>query len=107
MSLVQGDAGVANERTALAWQRTALSLVAGAAVMARLTWADLCLVAALPLVTCVGFGSWVFWESRTRYRGDAGRRGRARDGRASGALAVAVMLLGVTEIAALAAVTRG
>ncbi|WP_235736568.1 DUF202 domain-containing protein [Nocardioides alcanivorans] len=30
------DSGIANERTALAWQRTALSLVAGAAIIARL-----------------------------------------------------------------------
>src|SRR5690606_30793052 len=34
------DEGLSDERTALAWQRTSLSLVAGAAVVARLGWPD-------------------------------------------------------------------
>ncbi len=101
--MVSTDAGMANERTALAWQRTALSLAAGAAVMARLTWSELGLVAALVLAVAVALGVWVFVESTGRYRHDAGTRsrGRGRSGRAPLALTVAVVLMCATEAFAL------
>lgn len=98
-----GDAGVSNERTALAWQRTALSMLAGAAIMARLTWSDLGLVAVVPLGGAVVLSGWVFWESHGRYAHHAGTRTRAqaRGGRAPAALTGAIALMAVTELAAL------
>jgi uncharacterized membrane protein YidH (DUF202 family) len=43
------DVGVSNERTALAWQRTALALLAGAAILSGLTLERLGLVAFVAL----------------------------------------------------------
>ena len=100
-----GDTGVSNERTALAWQRTALSIVASAAIMARLTWSELGLLGAVPLVGAVVLGAWVFWESRGRYAHDAGTRlrPRGRAGRAPFTLTTAIALMAMTELLALVA----
>lgn len=59
--------GVQNERTALAWHRTALSLMVAAAGLSRFAYErvgypGLVCLAALPL------GAFVFRESRHRYR---------------------------------------
>jgi uncharacterized membrane protein YidH (DUF202 family) len=97
------DPGVQNERTALAWQRTALSLLAGAAAVSRLTIdrlgpaALLCVFGAIPLAL------WVFLEARGRYRADAGLRPRRsiRGGRASASVALATAIMAATELAAL------
>ena len=99
-----GDVGAANERTALAWQRSALALIAGAVLLARLTWSTLGPVALVVLSVALVLSSWVFVESRGRYAHDAGmrRRPRSRGGRAPLALAVATALIGATELAALA-----
>jgi uncharacterized membrane protein YidH (DUF202 family) len=97
------DDGRSNERTALAWQRTALSLLAGCTVMARLTWTSLGL-SALALVGVAALLSlWVFVESRGRYAHTAGTqlRKRPRGGRAPAALALSAVLLGGTELVAL------
>ncbi len=96
------DAGLARERTALAWQRTALSLVAACAIMARLTWSTLGLLAITPLLIALGLSVWVFVESWARYAhaGGAGRE-RSRGGRSSLALALATALAAATELAAL------
>jgi uncharacterized membrane protein YidH (DUF202 family) len=104
MTVCDGAPGVSNERTALAWQRTALSLLAGAAIMARLTWSDLGALAAILLGGAVALSGWVFWESRGRYAHHAGTRPRpgARGGRAPGALTAAIVLIALTELAALA-----
>lgn len=95
---------MSNERTALAWQRTALSLLASAAIMARLTWSELGALAALPLGAAVLLSGWVFWESRGRYAHHAGARPGvgARGGRAPAALTVAIALIAVAELGALA-----
>lgn len=100
-----GDTGVSNERTALAWQRTALSLLASAAIMARPTWSELGGLVAVPLGGAVVLSGWVFWESRGRYAHDAGTRprARARGGRAPVALTAAITLIAMTELAALVA----
>jgi hypothetical protein len=97
------DPGNANERTALAWQRTALSLVGGAAVLGRLTFDRLGVVAVAMLGVSTGLALWVLAESRGRYAHDAGvrRRPRSRGGRAPAALAAATGVLGLTEAAAL------
>jgi uncharacterized membrane protein YidH (DUF202 family) len=100
---MQRDPGAANERTALAWQRTALSLLAGSAILSRITLDRLGLAAMTSVVVAVPLGSWVFFESRARYRQSAGlqRRGRPRGGRAAAALAIATVCVGLTELAAL------
>jgi uncharacterized membrane protein YidH (DUF202 family) len=97
-----GDAGASNERTALAWQRTALSLVAGSAIMARLTWSSLGIVAVATLTAAMVLSLWVFVESWARYSAEAGTRSRAhfRAGRSPLALAVATALVAATELMA-------
>lgn len=97
------DTGLANERTALAWQRTALSLVVGAAILGRLTFDDLGWWAVAILGVAAVISAWVFVESRWRYVQHRGtrHRGRGRGGRASLALCVATCLIGITEAAAL------
>lgn len=94
------DQGLADERTALAWQRTSLSLVAGAAIVARLGWSDLGPTAAVPLAASCVLAGWVFVESRRRYAADSGVRGRVRPrgGRAPLALALSIALLAGTEL---------
>lgn len=98
-----GDPGLANERTALAGQRTALSLIGGAAIMARLTWGDLGLAALVPLGITVALAAWVFAESHWRYSHDAGTRlrRRTRGGRGPLFLTVATVGLAITELIAL------
>ncbi|WP_369413442.1 DUF202 domain-containing protein [Aeromicrobium duanguangcaii] len=95
-----GDFGVSNERTALAWQRTGLSLVAGSAIILRLTWSDLGVLALVALAIAMVLGTWIFVESRGRYAHDAGarRRARSRGGRAPFALALSTALLATTEL---------
>ncbi|QIX25523.1 DUF202 domain-containing protein [Nocardioides sp. JQ2195] len=99
-----GDDGLSNERTALAWQRTALSLAAACAIMARLTWSTLGPVAIVLLSTALVLSAWVFLASWLRYSHDAGTRRRPgpRGGRAPLALAVATALIATTELAAVA-----
>jgi uncharacterized membrane protein YidH (DUF202 family) len=97
------DPGISNERTALAWQRTALSLIAGAAVLGRLTFDRLGVLAVVALGVSVLLALWVLTESRGRYAHDAGvrLRDRSRGGRAPAALAAATVVVGLTEAAAL------
>jgi len=97
--------GVHNERTALAWQRTALSLLGGAAVVARLAFDDLGLLAVLGFLVVLPLVAWVMWESRGRYRQHAGVRPRARPrgGRSPAALAAVAVVIAVTELAAILA----
>lgn len=96
------DPGGQNERTALSWQRTALSLMAGSAALTRITFGTLGLFALTSMAIVLPLASWVFVESRNRYRHDAGvrDRGRARDGRAVAALAVATAALALVELVA-------
>ena len=94
------DQGIANERTALAWQRTALSLVAGSAIIARLAVESAGLVVLLPLAAAAILGLWIFTESQARYRHSAGRRPRpgGRGGRAALSTATATSLIAVAEL---------
>jgi uncharacterized membrane protein YidH (DUF202 family) len=103
MSAPSYDPGLGNERTALAWQRTALSVVAGAAVVSRLTLDRVGVAAVLATGAAGLIGIWLFLESRERYRHDAGLRlrSRGRGGRSPLALAIAVAVLALTELAAL------
>lgn len=99
------DPGQANERTALAWQRTALSLVAGSALLTRLTFERLGPLALVSVGVALPLSLWVFLESRGRYAHDAGlrRRTRSRGGRAPTALMVATVAIAATELAAVLA----
>ena len=99
------EPGVYNERTALAWQRTALSLLAGSAVVARLAFDALGLLAVLGFAVSLPLVVWVMWESQGRYHHHAGVRLRARPrgGRAPTALAVVVVVVALTELAAILA----
>jgi uncharacterized membrane protein YidH (DUF202 family) len=103
----RSEHGSHNERTALAWQRTALSLVAAAAVVARLTLDRLGAFALLSLVVVLPLSLWVMVESRGRYAHDAGvrRRAHGRSGRAAAVLTVSVATIALTELTALAVAT--
>lgn len=96
------DLGVSNERTALAWQRTALALMAGTAIMARLTYTELGWFAVAMLSVALLLSAWVFVESWLRYSHHAGTRlrRRGRGGRAPASLAAATVLIAGTELAA-------
>jgi uncharacterized membrane protein YidH (DUF202 family) len=99
----EGAEGAANERTALAWQRTALALLAGAALLSRLTLDALGAAALVGLAVAVPLAGWVLVESRLRYLQQTGerRRPRPRGGRFPTALTVATLALAATELTAL------
>lgn len=101
--MVSTDPGFANERTALAWQRTALALMVGSAVLTRLTFDRLGAVALLSVGMALPLSLWVFLESRARYAHGAGMRlrPRSRGGRSSAALMLATTVVALTELAAL------
>jgi hypothetical protein len=103
--MASGDQGAQNERTALAWQRTALSLLAGSAAVCRLTIDRLGPLALMCVVVAAPAAGWVFLESRGRYRHDAEiqARERPRGGRAPAALALVTTTIALTELAALLA----
>ncbi len=97
------DPGVGNERTALAWQRTALAVLAGGALLTRYTSDKLGLFALASVLASVPLALWLFLESRGRYLHDAGVRvrPRSRGGRAPLRLTIATLAIGLTELAAL------
>ena len=98
------DLGASNERTALAWQRTALALLAGAAIIARLTFDRLGPFALVALAVVMTLSAWVLVESRGRYANEARTQSasRSRGGRAPAALTVATLIIAVVELAAIA-----
>lgn len=97
------DVGVSHERTGLAWQRTALALLAGAAIISRLTFERLGVVAFVALGVVVLLSVCVLVETRGRHAKDAGTSSRSwsRDGRAPSAVAVATLVLALAELLAL------
>lgn len=92
--------GVQNERTALSWQRTALSLLAATLALARLAYVHVgyvglaCLV-ALPIAASV------FFESSRRYHHRHPERAdpHARGGIAGIALVTVIIVLCLTGLA--------
>lgn len=103
MSARPADPGLSNERTALAWQRTALSLVVAAAILARLTLGSSAPAAAIVPVLAIALGLWVFGESARRYLRAHGAQSQRppRGGRAATATAAVTLLLCATEVAVL------
>lgn len=97
--------GAQNERTALAWQRTALSLMIASALVLRLTVDELGPLALVGAGSAFSLALWVFLESRGRYRHDAGLhlRRRTRSGRAAAALTFALVMLSGLQLAAVLA----
>jgi uncharacterized membrane protein YidH (DUF202 family) len=95
--------GLQNERTALSWQRTALAVLAGSAVITRLTLNRLGPFALLSVVVAAPVCVWILIESRRRYEHDAGpqARARSRGGRAHAALTIAIMAIAATQLAAI------
>ena len=63
----EDDRGRANERTALAWQRTALSLLGAALILARLTYDRIGPFALTFLAIAVPATTWALLVGRQRY----------------------------------------
>ncbi|UPK74600.1 DUF202 domain-containing protein [Nocardioidaceae bacterium SCSIO 66511] len=63
-----GGRGAQNERTALAWNRTALSVVVTAAIVSRLAIESIGPIALLAVVVAVPVSVWIVLGSRRRYR---------------------------------------
>ena len=103
--LPAGELGLQPERTALAWQRTALAIALATAVVSRLTWTTIGPVAVVVLVVGLLHCAVLFQGSHHRYRV---RRGVARQGVLpwpagvhAALLVVQVSLLAAMELAAL------
>jgi putative membrane protein len=90
------------ERTALAWQRTGLSVAVAATVLARLTYGDLGAVSLLALAVCLGLCGWVLVDTRRRdRRRSSPSETRPGIGGWAAAVAGSVVVMGVAELAAL------
>jgi len=103
----QWDAGVQNERTALAWQRTALALFGTVVLAARLGFRQWPVATAVALAPALGLSLAMLRLSSRRYRqAHAALNGadRAPGGRLPLFAATSITLLG---LAALAAVVVG
>lgn len=83
--------GRALARTELAWQRTALTMIGGAAVVFRLTMDRLGAWSVLALLVNLALGLVVLVLNRHPLRG---RADGVRDGRSATALTAAVVILG-------------
>jgi len=91
---------VSGDRTVLAWQRTAFSLLAGAAVLSRLTGDRLGTAALAGLGVTALLVLWVLVAGAAGTRGQTPADVRARDGRAAAALSAGIVAVGLTELAA-------
>lgn len=96
------DPGLQPERTALAWQRSALSLAGASAIVARLTFDTVGWAALFVLATGLGHSAVVFATSQRHYRARTGvEPGRLRPwpaGVHSALLGGQVLLLGTLVI---------
>lgn len=93
--------GLAQERTSLAWQRTALAILTGSMLLARLTFDVLGVPALVLMLAAAALAAKVLLESRGRQRSRHPESGRPHDGRRMLLLAGATALLAVTEVLAL------
>lgn len=94
--------GAQPERTALAWQRTALASAGGAAIIARHSGESLGPAALVILLATLAMAGTAFILGRRRYATAPVEPSRRRDGRAPFALALAVAAMALTELLALA-----
>ncbi|WP_114201770.1 DUF202 domain-containing protein [Janibacter anophelis] len=93
--------GAQPERTALSWQRTALTTAAGAAIIARHTGGEIGPVALLIMLATLGLAGAAFVLGRRRYVPAPVEPSRRRDGRAPFVLALAITGMALTELLAL------
>ena len=93
------DPGLAPERTALAWQRTALAIMFGTLVLARLTVGRIGPIALAVVAVSIPLSLWVFQQSNVRYDPTPGSR--LGGGKRAFAVTLTVLLAGGAEAAAL------
>lgn len=93
------DPGMAPERTALAWQRTALSIIFGSLLLARLTVREIGFLAIIAVGISIPLALWVYAESRRRYQFELGSI--VTGGKTTAAIAIATVLGGCTELTSL------
>lgn len=104
------DRGLQSERTALSWQRTALSLVVVSAALAHLAFDRLGLFSLTGVLVAVPVGVWAFWGRGRRQRhaihdGFQGREltqalAESRDGLAPLVICMAIVAVALTAFAA-------
>lgn len=98
------DRGLQPERTALAWRRTALSVLVGSAAGARLLAPQLGSVVVAAGVLGGAFGVWLYVSAGTRARRVTAtllRQGHLRSGPGAGVLAVTALVGGLLGVFAL------
>lgn len=100
---ITGDAGVQNERTALAWRRTSLSVLAAVLVAARVTASGGPPAALVAFVVALPAAAWLLAGADRRYGAAAAalRSAGARalpDGRLPAVLTAVVTALGTGEL---------
>lgn len=84
------DPGTPRARTALAWQRTALAVVASSLVSARIAYGRVGPLALVPLLVALPLAAWVLVTARGR---------RWSTGLEAALLCAAVVVLGLVELA--------
>jgi uncharacterized membrane protein YidH (DUF202 family) len=96
------DPGLSTQRTALAWQRTSLTVVVLASIVAKLHLTEQQVLPLIPTTVSLLLGLAVLVEAWLRDRRRTGHRpGPARGGRMSALLALAVLVLFVGELVGL------
>ena len=91
--------GMANERTALAWNRTALALLATALVTARIVLDGLGVLAVVLSALAIPLAVAVVVAAGRRYRASLRPDSPAPDGRLLALVSVLIVVLAATEIA--------
>jgi uncharacterized membrane protein YidH (DUF202 family) len=89
---------ITDDRTVLAWQRTALSLLGGSVLVARLTYPRIGVLALAAVVLLLPLGAAILAIGR----GGQGPGAPARAGRIGALLAGVVAVTAVTQLVALA-----
>ena len=102
-----GPRPAAWDRTVLAWHRTGFALLAGAAVLNRLTADRLGPAALIGLVIASVLVLSTVGAAATDARSRTGDFVRGRDGRPAATLCAAVVVVGLTELAAVLLGGRG
>jgi uncharacterized membrane protein YidH (DUF202 family) len=84
------ETGRSGERTVLAWQRTALAVVAGSLVSARISYERSAVLALVTLLLALPLAGWVLVEARALRRQGVGLE--------AALLCGAVVVLGAVEL---------
>ena len=88
------------DRTVLAWHRTGFALLAGAAVLSRLTADRLGPASVAGLVVVAVLVLWMVGAAVADARRRTGDYSRGRDGHRTAALCAGIVVVGLTELAA-------